>query len=942
MNATNNAPAIISSRCESAPLESVLCSEQLTRRLHRRPNYATENRVLSTLAQALADSPHTILQTMAEQMLEVFRCGSAGFSLLSSDDNAFYLPAIAGAWQPYAGGVSPRDFSPWGDVLDRNAPLLFNRWERRYPYLLEATPLAEEGLLVPFHVQGKAVGAIWAITHDEHRKFNAEDLRVLESLGKFAATAYCVGDWVNSRAQRRAALNLMQDAVEARQIAEDLNAELSASRERLAEEVTSARVLQEISTRMFQQGDIDALWEQVLDATVIIMRSDMATMQAVDERENALRMLAFRGFDAAFGKAYSLNRPDKRACSVARRLGHRVIVPDVERCDFLVGTPELQHYRKTGVRAVQSTPLISRARRLLGMISTHWRKPHEPSERELRLLDVLARQAADLIDRKQAEEALRENEAKYKAIFDGVAVSLWEADFSGIHGALEGLKAAGVSDFRRYFAEHRAFVQEALALIRVVDVNGATLKMFEAPDKAELFRSIPHIVPAESLPVFIEQLVTLAEGRTGMQGEALLNTLRGNRVNVLFTMTVSSAAQGLERVLFSLLDITERTRLEKQTQEQAATLADLDRRKDEFLAMLSHELRGPLAPIANAVRLLRLQDGNLSEGEQAACATIERQVAQLKYLVGDLLEVSRITTGKLQLQRKRIALADIVETAVETVRPLVQKCGHSLSVSLPPEPVWLHADAARLEQVVVNLLTNAAKFTDNGGRIGLTVELEGDTAVLRVRDSGIGIAPELLAHIFEPFIQAQHSLDRSQAGLGIGLSLVQRLVELHGGTVEAVSIVGQGSDFVVRLPMTSGCSPAELSLETARSTGPTCPSRRILVVDDNVDSAESLAMLLQAWRHEVRTAHDSPTALGTVLEYRPDVVLLDIGMPGLNGYEIAARIRQERTLADIVLVAVTGYGQDKDRQRSRDAGFDHHLVKPVDFDTVQRILADVQ
>ena len=398
-------------------------------------------------------------------------------------------------------------------------------------------------------------------------------------------------------------------------------------------------------------------------------------------------------------------------------------------------------------------------------------------------------------------------------------------------------------------------------------------------------------------------------------------------------------------------------------------LRETDRRKDEFLAMLGHELRNPLAPIINSVQLLSLQK-NEGKIQQQARTIIERQVGQLTRLVDDLLEVSRITTGKIRLQQKQTALNDIVERAVESVRPLMSQRGHELTVppSLLP-PIWVNADAVRLEQVIVNLLTNAAKYTADGGRISVTVQQEGDKAVLRVRDSGVGIAPELLPHVFDLFTQAERSLDRSQGGLGIGLCLVQRLVEMHGGRVDVSSTVGQGSEFVVRLPVMA------TSIETAEPTGrslresaggltpprseienvggltpsrseienvdPTRRSLRVLVVDDNVDAALSLQLLLTTAGHDVWTAYTGPTALQAVLDFKPNVMLLDLGLPGLDGYEVAKRLRHQPDLSHVVLVAMTGYGQDSDRKRSLAAGFNHHLVKPANFEEVIQILATV-
>ena len=389
----------------------------------------------------------------------------------------------------------------------------------------------------------------------------------------------------------------------------------------------------------------------------------------------------------------------------------------------------------------------------------------------------------------------------------------------------------------------------------------------------------------------------------------------------------------------NIRDITERSRLEKQLQEQAQALADLHNRKDEFLAMLGHELRNPLAPITNAVQLLGLQKDE-SKVQQRARTIIERQVGQLDRLVNDLLEVSRITTGTIHLQRERVALDRIVECAVETVRPLMNQRQHDLAVSPAQQSIWLFADAARLEQVIVNLLNNAAKYTANGGHISLGVELAGEEAMIRIRDSGVGIAPELLPRVFDLFTQAERSLDRAEGGLGIGLCLVQRLVEMHGGRVQVASELGQGSEFVVHLPIMTSALPQSLTSDT-ETTAPKGPSLKVLVVDDNADAAEMLELLLEASGHDYRTAHDGPSAIEAALDYRPDVVLLDIGLPGIDGFEVARRLRQQHALSNLVLVAVTGYGQESDLKRALDAGFDHHLVKPVGFEKVKQLLATV-
>jgi signal transduction histidine kinase len=388
----------------------------------------------------------------------------------------------------------------------------------------------------------------------------------------------------------------------------------------------------------------------------------------------------------------------------------------------------------------------------------------------------------------------------------------------------------------------------------------------------------------------------------------------------------------------NIRDITERRNLEDQARDQAKTLAEMHRRKDEFLAMLSHELRNPLAPILNAVQLLRLQR-ELNPLQHEAQMIIERQVGQMARLVDDLLEVSRITTGRIHLQEELIDFRVIVRRAIDTTRPGAGQKSHSVAESLPSEPIWIVGDPLRLEQVVVNLLNNACKYTDRGGHIWVGLERAGQEAVLRVRDNGIGIARDALPRIFDLFSQADRSLDRSQGGLGVGLALVKSLVTMHRGQVEAQSILGSGSEFIVKFPIVEPSSIAETSPFPPATIPP--HGLKVLVVDDNADAAKGVAMLLRVSGYDVRTAHDGTSALQMALEYSPRVVLLDIGLPGVDGYEVAKWIRQEQTLKDIVLIALTGYGQESDRQRTRDAGFNYHLVKPADFAKIQQILVTI-
>jgi PAS domain S-box-containing protein len=386
--------------------------------------------------------------------------------------------------------------------------------------------------------------------------------------------------------------------------------------------------------------------------------------------------------------------------------------------------------------------------------------------------------------------------------------------------------------------------------------------------------------------------------------------------------------QGFAKIL---RDFTER----KLTEER---LAEANQRKDEFLAMLAHELRNPLAPILNVVQILR-HEGDGKPDLKQATGMVERSLGRIVRIVDDLLDVSRITRGKIQLRKERLTLQMAVQQAVESMRPFIESRRHQLSVSLPAEAIWLDADPVRIEQVLVNLLNNAAKYTEPGGKIWLSVERLGNDCVLKIKDTGIGIGAEMLPRIFELFVQADKSLDRAQGGLGIGLTLAKRLVEMHGGAVEAHSGgVGEGSELVVRLPVVAevvGLRPEDAPGPQARPAKPL----RILVVDDNVDTAESLAMLLRLSGHEVRTEHTGPKGLQAALSEKPDVVLMDIGLPGMDGCQVAALIREHKDLGNMRLIAISGYGQEAAQRRSQLVGFDHHLVKPVDPAKLQELLS---
>jgi CheY-like chemotaxis protein len=382
------------------------------------------------------------------------------------------------------------------------------------------------------------------------------------------------------------------------------------------------------------------------------------------------------------------------------------------------------------------------------------------------------------------------------------------------------------------------------------------------------------------------------------------------------------------------VDYIENARLYEQLREE-------DRRKDEFLAVLAHELRNPLAPISNSLEILRLSD-DLSPAIAQVRDIMERQVEHMVRLVDDLLEVSRITRGKIELRKEPVELAAVVRAALETSRPMIEAARHQLAISIHPEPMTLLADAVRLSQVVANLLNNAAKYTEPGGQIWLTARREAGEAVLSVRDTGLGISADMMPKVFDMFAQVDRTLNRSQGGLGIGLTLAKNLVQMHGGRIDVRSEgPGKGSEFIVRLPLAreaacptpAGNPPPEAAYDL--------PVRRILVVDDTPAAVYTLGKLLQKMGQVVRTADSGATALADVHVVRPDVVISDIGMPNMNGYELASRLRQEPGVKGVTLVALTGYGQESDRQQALDAGFDFHLVKPVSLAALRELLASL-
>jgi PAS domain S-box-containing protein len=529
--------------------------------------------------------------------------------------------------------------------------------------------------------------------------------------------------------------------------------------------------------------------------------------------------------------------------------------------------------------------------------------------------------ATDLTERQRAEQSLRSSEARFRRLVDANILGVAFGDIKG----------------------------------NITDANDAFLEMVQYTREEMVAGKLPWdaLLPASSHPLrerCREGLKLL--GRCSPL-EMVCQRKDGSSLPVLLGVALLDERQpakpGAPLVAFCL-DLSERKRLEDQLRNQASELAEADVRKNKFLAMLGHELRNPLAPIRNAVKIMK-QRGSDDPTLCWARDVIDHQMRQMAQLVDDLLEISRVTRGKVRLQKEVVAVGTIIQFAVETSRPIIDDHRHRFSITLPSEPILVDADPVRIAQVLSNLLNNAAKYTEDGGHIHLAAYVQGEDAVFEVRDDGMGIPAEMLSKVFDLFTQVDCSLDRSQGGLGLGLTLVKRLVEMHGGTVLAQSEgLNKGSRFIVRLPLwwkseTMGevepPSP-ELSEGKPSIPSPVSYSRKVLVVDDNVASAQSMELLLSLEGHEVQVVFDGPAALQAIEQHHHEVVLMDIGLPGMNGYDVARRIRQQPDLGNPLLVAITGYAEDEARRRSREAGFDHHLAKPVNPDVILNLLAALE
>jgi PAS domain S-box-containing protein len=655
-------------------------------------------------------------------------------------------------------------------------------------------------------------------------------------------------------------------------------------------------------------------------------------MAAKDDEEERLRSVALQN-------AQSILLARRRAEEALRKqsewlritlasIGDAVISADADgRVTFMNGVAE----SLTGWREAEAIgqPLSE----IFRIANEQTRRPVEnPALRALREGTIMGLANHTVLIARDGSERLIDDSAASIRDDSGAAVGavLVFRDISGRRGAEEAqARLAAIVE-----CSDDAIVSKTLDGI-ILSWNAAAERLFGyTPDEA-IGRPITLIIPPERYDEEHEILARIARGERVDHFETVRVSKHGRRIDI--SLTVSPVRDSAGRIIGAskiARDITDRKRAEE-------ALREADRRKDQFIALLAHELRNPLAPLRNGLQVMRLASGDANAVAQAR-SMMERQLGHMVRIVDDLLDISRINQNKMELRRSRVLLTDIVSSAVETARPAIEASGHELSIALPPEPVHLDADLTRLAQVFSNLLTNSAKYTERGGRIWLTAERRGGELVVSVRDTGIGIPAEALPRIFDMFAQVDRSIERATGGLGIGLALVKGLVEMHEGTVTAASEgPGKGSTFTVKLPAL-GTATELLGAVPSDQVETTAPRRRILVVDDNRDSAESMAMMLKLLGNDVITAHDGIEAVAAAEKFRPGVILMDVGMPRLNGYEATSRIREQPWGQAAIIIALTGWGQEGDRALSKAAGCDSHLVKPVKLSDLDKLLTELE
>jgi signal transduction histidine kinase/CheY-like chemotaxis protein len=700
--------------------------------------------------------------------------------------------------------------------------------------------------------------------------------------------------------------------------------------------------LQRVGEAVARADSLADILEAALDGLVDGVGADRASILLFDP-DGVMRFKAWRGLSDGYRSAVEGHTPWRPEDSDAAP----ITVPDV------AVDPSLTAFHATfaaeGIAALAFVPLLHQGR-VLGKFMLYYGAPHGFGDDELGVVEAFARQVALAIERQASATALRESEARWRALARTGAAFASALEIAKALEEVVGSVVPALSDFaivhltdgdgglrqaaQAHVDPHLEEVLVAIGQRYVPSRNpGSVLSRVFGTGQATYVADSAAGLPALDLDPAMRDLVQRLEPATQV---VVVLVARGRTLGTL-TLGMGKASGRS----FTAADVPFAEELARRAAlaiDNAALYEELranDRRKDEFLAMLAHELRNPLAAIVASTQLLGAGGNGDPARRERALAILERQALHMARLTDDLLDVSRFTRGKIELRRAPVELAQLVRQVASGFDGQVERGGYLFAVEVPPGELWLDADTARLEQVVSNLVANALKFTPPGGKIGISLRREGDEALLEVRDSGVGIEPDFLPRIFDLFAQDDRSLARSAGGLGIGLTLVRTLVELHGGKVRAASGgPGQGSRFTVRLPLASVAEQPIVASATGEGN-----SRRVLLVEDGVDAAEALAELLRHWGHQVAVAGDAPTALALAPGFAPDVVLLDLGLPGMDGHELARHLRQLPALRSALLVALTGYGQQRDRERSAAVGIDHHLVKPVLPEVLRDLLA---
>lgn len=701
--------------------------------------------------------------------------------------------------------------------------------------------------------------------------------------------------------------------------------------------------------------------EDVLDSLCEVMEGQakeriLAMVQLVSSDRQRLQFVAGRRIPSTLIQALDQTAivATGGPCAAAVIQGEPIVVSDIASDTRYADNQDdpLQH----GLQACWVTPIRSSEGNVLGVFVVFHSTARGPTHAERQLIDILTSTASVAIERRRGEAAMKEAAQTARFLAEASASLAVLVDFDS---TLQKVASLAVPHFADW------------ATVDLVEADGSLRRVAVAhtnPERVALAHDVHRRFPpdptaprgawnilrtgeAELVSEISDELLRKSvknDELFGIMQELGLRSylgvplkVRGKTIGVVTFIAAESGRSFTQVDLITAQDLADRASIAIENTRMYRELLDADRRKDEFLATLAHELRNPLAPIRNSLQILKMTRVDEQTAKQTR-EMMERQVHHLVRLVDDLLDLSRVMRGKIELRREPAELGSIIARAVETARPLIDAQGHRLDIVLPEESLLIDGDPVRLTQVVGNLLTNSAKYTEPRGQIQLTVRREEQLAILSVKDTGIGIDPEMLPRVFELFVQADHATTKAQGGLGIGLTLVKNLVEMHGGSVSANSAgLGQGSEFTIRLLLLNHSAKEQVRDMGAESQSVLQTGHRVLVVDDNQDAALSLTMLLRLQGHEVQVAHDGLSALNLAESFRPAVIFLDIGMPGMDGYEVARRVRKIPELNKIVLAALTGWGQQEDRRRTAEAGFDYHLVKPPEPQALEEILASL-